>query len=68
MGFHKPVITAFGDSDPITAGTDRAFHKLVRGAHEQPHTTVKDAGHFIQEDQPDRLVEIITELANRLTS
>lgn len=66
VGFDKPVVTAFGDSDPITAGTDKALHKLIRGAHRQPHTTVKDAGHFIQEDQPDELVRIITDLAEAL--
>jgi len=66
VGFHKPVVTAFGDSDPITAGTDRAFHKLIPGAHRQPHTTVANAGHFIQEDQPDELVRIITDLAGAL--
>lgn len=65
-GFHKPVVTAFGDSDPVTAGVDRAFHKLVAGARDQPHTTVADAGHFIQEDQPAQLVEIIKALIERL--
>ncbi len=66
IGFDKPLVTAFGDSDPITAGTDRAFHKLVAGAKEQPHTTVEGAGHFIQEDQPQRLVEVITQLIDAL--
>ncbi len=58
-GFHKPFVTAFSDSDPITAGGDRVFRKLVPGAAGMPHVTVETAGHFLQEDQPDRLVEVI---------
>lgn len=47
----KPFLTAFSDSDPITAGGDRAFHKLVPGAANQPHVTIEGAGHFLQEDK-----------------
>jgi haloalkane dehalogenase len=54
----KPFLTAFGDSDPVTKGRDKVWHTVVPGAAEQPHTTVKDGAHFIQEDKPEELVEI----------
>ncbi len=57
--FTKPFVTAFSDSDPITAGGERVFHKLVPGTAGMPHATIADAGHFLQEDQPQRLVEVI---------
>ncbi|MEC9465445.1 MAG: haloalkane dehalogenase [Myxococcota bacterium] len=57
--FEKPFLCAFGDSDPITAGGDRPFLKFVPGAQGQAHTVVKSAGHFIQEDASERLVDIV---------
>ena len=57
--FTKPVLTLFGDSDPVTKGGERVFQERVPGAKGQPHTTIKDAGHFLQEDAPDELVRHI---------
>jgi len=54
--FTKPVLTLFSDSDPVTKGGERVFHERVPGTKGQPHTTIKDAGHFLQEDAPDELV------------
>ena len=42
----KPFITCFSDSDPITAGGDAPFLKLVPGAQGQPHVTIENAHHF----------------------
>jgi haloalkane dehalogenase len=58
-GFTKPVLTLFSDSDPVTKGGERIFHERVPGAKGQAHTIIKDAGHFLQEDAPDELVEHI---------
>lgn len=55
----KPLLTAFSDSDPITAGGDRVFHKLVPGAAGQPHVTVGGAGHFLQEDKGPEIAELV---------
>lgn len=57
--FSKPVLTLFSDSDPVTKGGERTFHERVPGAKGQPHTIIKDAGHFLQEDAPEELVEHI---------
>jgi haloalkane dehalogenase len=55
----KPMLCAFSDSDPITAGGDRAFQKLVPGTQGMPHTTLHGAGHFLQEDKGEELAAAI---------
>lgn len=57
--FDKPFVTAFSDRDPITRGLHRGFQARVPGAKGQPHTTVRGAGHFLQEDKPKELADII---------
>ncbi len=56
--FDKPFITAFSDADPVTQGGDAVFQKLVPGAQGQPHCTLKGS-HFIQEDAPQDIVQLI---------
>lgn len=58
----KPLLTAFGDSDPITAGADVRFRETVPGAKDQPHVTLKGAGHFLQEQVPGQLVNAVVKL------
>lgn len=60
--FDKPLVTAFSDSDPITGGGHRVFHKLVPGAHGQDHVTIH-GGHFLQEDAAADLVAVIRKTA-----
>jgi len=57
--FEKPFLTTFSDKDPIMEGGERIFHKLIPGAADQPHVTIREAGHFLQEDKPHQLVEVI---------
>ena len=64
--FEKPWMCAFSDGDPITAGGERAFIRRIPGASREPHTTVAGAGHFLQEDQPGRLAEVISQFADRV--
>ncbi len=56
--FDRPFVTAFSDADPITAGGDAVFQKLVPGAKGQPHVTLSGA-HFLQEDCPQDIVAVI---------
>lgn len=56
--FDRPVLTAFSDADPITAGGEKVFHKLVPGTKGQPHTTIEGAGHFLQEDRGPELAAV----------
>lgn len=59
--WEKPFLTAFGDSDPVTAGADARFLEEVPGAKGQPHVTVAGAGHFIQETHGEALAGIIAD-------
>ena len=60
--FDKPFLTTFSDSDPITSGGERVFQKRVPGAKGQPHTIIKRAGHFLQEDASEELAKLINRL------
>ena len=57
----KPFLTVFGDSDPVTRGSDQAFKDQVPGARGQPHQTLEGAGHFIQESHGAELAAIIVQ-------
>ena len=57
--FAKPFLCAFGDSDPITAGSEKHLIAEIPGAAGQPHTTIAGGGHFIQEDRGVELAGVI---------
>ena len=57
--WHKPFLTAFGDSDPITRGSHRPLQERILGAQGQPHTTIVGGGHFLQEDCGDELARVV---------
>jgi haloalkane dehalogenase len=59
--FDKPVLTAFSDGDPITAGGDLLLQALVPGAAGQPHTTIAGGGHFVQEDRGPELAAVLVD-------
>ncbi len=51
----KPALVMFSDKDPITSGGDRFFRKLIPGAKNQSEITIKDAGHFLQEEKGEEI-------------
>jgi haloalkane dehalogenase len=57
--WEKPFLTCFSDKDPITRGGDRVWQENVPGARSQPHTTIKDAAHFLQEDKGPELAALL---------
>ena len=63
--WEKPFLTAFSDSDPITRGGERVFQSLVPGAKGQPHVTIANAGHFLQEDQGPEIARVILAFIER---
>ena len=60
--FDKPFLTTFSDSDRVTSGGEKVFQERVPGAKDQPHTIIKRAGHFLQEDAPEQLATLINGL------
>jgi haloalkane dehalogenase len=69
--WRKPFLTAFSDSDPVFSkggsfspeGTspEEYLQRTIPGAKGQPHTTITDAGHFLQEDKGPELARVIVD-------
>ena len=59
--FTKPFLTAFSDSDPVTAGGDTFMQKRIPGTQGQNHTTIINGGHFLQEDQGEALASVLVQ-------
>ncbi|MGI1999759.1 haloalkane dehalogenase [Shewanella frigidimarina] len=57
--WNKPFLTAFSDSDPITAGGDKMMQEIIPGTKGQKHTTIVNAGHYLQEEQGEVLAKVI---------
>lgn len=62
--FNRPFLTLFSDSDPITAGGEKILQKTIPGAKHDKHSIIKQAGHFLQEDQPHLIVQHIIQFIN----
>lgn len=56
--WEKPALMCFSDGDPVTAGGEQPFLKLVPGTRGQPHTTLSGR-HFIQEEDGERWARVI---------
>jgi haloalkane dehalogenase len=54
-----PFLTAFSDSDPITAGMEAILQQHVPGAAGLDHPTITNAGHFLQEDAGPELGQVV---------
>jgi len=63
--FTRPCLTAFSDGDPVTKGGERIFQERVPGAKGQPHVTIQGAGHFLQEDKPDEIADLLHRFIGR---
>lgn len=57
--FDRPFLCAFSDSDPITGAAEPVLRSHVRGAQDQDHVTIVEAGHFLQEDKGRELAEAV---------
>ncbi|HEY0756219.1 MAG TPA: haloalkane dehalogenase [Ktedonobacteraceae bacterium] len=57
--WEKPFLTAFSDSDPITRGADLFLQAAIPGAAGQAHTTIRQAGHFLQEEKGEVFAQVI---------
>ncbi len=63
--FRKPFLTAFSDKDPITRAAAPVLRKLIPGCEGQPHTTIENGGHFLQEDQGEALARVVVDFIGR---
>ncbi|MFX1499268.1 MAG: haloalkane dehalogenase [Promethearchaeota archaeon] len=62
--WNKPFLTAFSDGDPITRGTEALWINHVPGARDLKHLTIKDAGHFLQEDKGPEIANELIKFIN----
>lgn len=65
--WQKPFVTAFSDSDPATAAWADVFRRRIPGARDRSHPLIRDAGHFLQEEQGPALAAVVAEVASSLT-
>lgn len=63
--FQKPFLTAFSDQDAVTRGGDERMQARIPGCKGQAHTTIMNGGHFLQEDQPDAVADVIDAFIRR---
>ena len=56
----RPFLVAFSDRDPITGGMAPVLKSTIPGAAGLEHPVITGAGHFLQEDEGERLGEVIT--------
>ncbi|MGB5165558.1 MAG: haloalkane dehalogenase [Woeseiaceae bacterium] len=57
--WEKPFVTTFSNRDPITRGGEKLWQQIVPGAQQQSHVTIRDAGHFLQEDKGAELADVL---------
>jgi haloalkane dehalogenase len=62
--FDKPFVTAFSDADAVTRGGDAPMQARIPGAKGQAHVTLH-GGHFVQEDSPEAIADLIDGLIAR---
>jgi haloalkane dehalogenase len=62
----KPFITAFSDGDPSTKAWETIFQQRVPGAKNQAHYEIKQAGHFVQEEQGEELAQLVIKVLDSL--
>ncbi|TFG98623.1 MAG: alpha/beta fold hydrolase [Myxococcales bacterium] len=63
--FERPFLTAYSDGDPATRGWETIFQRRIPGARGQPHTTIANAGHFLQEDAGAELAKVVVDFVAR---
>jgi haloalkane dehalogenase len=57
--YDKPFVTAFAEHEDVTRTFESVFQSQVAGARGQTHVIVPAAGHFLQEQQPEILVDLV---------
>lgn len=65
MKWEKPFLCAFSDKDPIMSSMASIFPSLVPGCRAQAHTTITNAGHFLQEDNGEELANVVVQFIRK---
>lgn len=65
VAWHKPAFVLFADEDPILGRAHAFFRHLIPTAAAQPDVFIKDASHFLQEDQGEEIAAHILAFIER---
>ncbi|WND02989.1 haloalkane dehalogenase [Temperatibacter marinus] len=57
--YHKPLLTVFGNKDPITRGGHKVLMRQIPGSTNQNHAILEGVGHFSPEEAPEELLEYL---------
>ena len=63
--WEKPFLTAFAEHELVTRDMEKILQTKIPGAKNQPHVTIKDASHFIQDDKGEELAQLIIDFIAR---
>ena len=63
--WQKPALVMFSDKDPILGRAEKFFRRLIPTSKEQPEITIRDAGHFLQEDKGEEIAGYIIAFLER---
>jgi haloalkane dehalogenase len=63
-----PFLCAFSDGDPITAAMEPVLRESIPGAAGREHPTIRNAGHFLQEDAGPELGSAIAAFVGSVAS
>ena len=61
--FDRPLLTLFGEDDPVTGGLAQPLIDRISGAKDMPHAMLSTCGHFCQEDRPTELAQGVIDTA-----
>jgi haloalkane dehalogenase len=53
--WHKPAVVLFSDQDPILGEAHGFFRELIPAVRERPEISIRDAGHYLQEDKGEEI-------------
>ena len=63
--WEKPFLTAYAEHELVTRDGEKIFQTKIPGAKNQPHVTIKDANHFIQDDKGEELAQLTIDFIAR---
>ncbi len=63
--WEKPFLTAYAEHEFVTRDSEKIFQTKIPGAKDQPHVTIKDASHFIQDDKGEELAQLTIDFIAR---
>ena len=55
----KPVLVMFSDKDKVMSGLEHFFYKLIPEGDHLKKVTIKNAGHFLQEEKGEEISKYI---------